>query len=71
MPVTYSERVQIINTMLEIIWGLALWKIVTTTVDRLQYPKAHTIAIYTIIFLAVTLVIYFYNDGKLTPLHSV
>ena len=68
--ITNFEKMQITNTILEIIWGLCLWKIVTTSIELLNLSQPTNIAIYFFIFVVVTFSIYIYNERKLTPLYT-
>lgn len=70
MTISTDEQQQIFNTVLEIIWGLCLWKIVTLTVNQFKYSELTNLYIYIAIFITVTFTIYFFNNRELTPIYT-
>ncbi len=70
MAISSNEQHQIFNTVLEIIWGLCLWKIVTLTVNQFKCSERTNLYIYIAIFITVTFIIYFANNRELTPIYT-
>lgn len=70
MSIQHSERTKIINTILEIVWGLSIWQIITTLIDSYRLSADVNIIIYLTIFITVTLIIYIFNNKSLTPIYT-
>ena len=70
MAITDHERIAITNAILELIWGLCIWNIITTTINMFNVKDGYQLQIYIVIFVIITYIIYLYNNEKLTPLHT-